>query len=90
MRNAGEAIGVGLATLVNLFDVPTVVLGGSYALLHDHLSAAVRSEMDGRVLAGGERHTRLLASPLGEFAVARGAAGLVTRRAVQQPERLFA
>ncbi|MFD4635731.1 ROK family protein [Lentzea sp. NPDC058436] len=90
VRRAGEALGVGLATLMNLFDVPTVVLGGSYAVLHEHLSAAVQSEMDGRVLAGGERHTRLISSPLGEFAVARGAAGLITRRAVQQPERLFA
>ncbi|MFC3897963.1 ROK family protein [Lentzea rhizosphaerae] len=90
VRDAGEALGVGLATLMNLFDVPTVVLGGSYAVLHEHLSAAVQSEMDGRVLAGGERHTRLVASPLGEFAVVRGAAGLVTRRAVHQPERLFA
>ncbi|WP_434443338.1 ROK family protein [Lentzea sp. E54] len=90
VRKAGEALGVGLATLMNLFDVPTVVLGGSYALLHEHLSNAIQSEMDGRVLAGGERHTRLLASPLGEFAVVRGAAGLVTRRAVQQPQRLFA
>ncbi|MDX8142341.1 ROK family protein [Lentzea sp. BCCO 10_0061] len=90
VRNAGEALGVGLGTLMNLFDVPTVVLGGSYAVLYDHLREAVQSEMDRRVLAGGERHTRLIASPLGEFAVARGAAGLVTRRAVQQPERLFA
>ncbi|MCG8925831.1 ROK family protein [Lentzea sp. CC55] len=90
VRNAGEALGVGIATLMNLFDVPTVVLGGSYAVLYDHLSEAVQSEMDGRVLAGGERHTRLLASPLGEFAVVRGAAGLITRHAVQQPERLFA
>ncbi|MGW6443111.1 ROK family protein [Lentzea sp. NPDC055074] len=90
VRKAGEALGVGLATLMNLFDVPTVVLGGSYAVLYDHLREAVQSEMDGRVLAGGERHTRLLGSPLGEFAVVRGAAGLVTRRAVQQPERLFA
>ncbi|MEU3644573.1 ROK family protein [Lentzea sp. NPDC034063] len=90
VRNAGEALGVGLGTLMNLFDVPTVVLGGSYAVLYDHLREAVQSEMDSRVLAGGERHTRLIASPLGEFAVVRGAAGLVTRRAVQQPERLFA
>ncbi|KJK35715.1 hypothetical protein UK23_42625 [Lentzea aerocolonigenes] len=90
VQAAGEALGVGLATLMNLFDVPTVVLGGSYAVLHEHLSAAVQSEMDTRVLAGGERHTRLVASPLGEFAVVRGAAGLITRRAVQQPERLFA
>ncbi|MET8764294.1 ROK family protein [Lentzea sp. NPDC004782] len=88
VRNAGEALGVGLATLMNLFDVPTVVLGGSYAVLHEHLSAAAQSEMDTRVLAGGERHTRLVASPLGEFAVVRGAAGLITRRAVLQPERL--
>ncbi|MFD9700246.1 ROK family protein [Lentzea sp. NPDC059081] len=87
-HQAGQALGVGLATLMNLFDVPTVVLGGSYAVLHDHLSAAIQSEMDTRVLAGGERHTRLVASPLGEFAVVRGAAGLVTRRAVLQPERL--
>ncbi|MFI6096547.1 ROK family protein [Lentzea sp. NPDC051213] len=86
---AGRALGVGLATLMNLFDVPTVVLGGSYALLHEHLAVAVQSEMDTRVLAGGERHTRLLASPLGEFAVVRGAAGLIARRTVQQPERLF-
>ena len=90
VHEAGKALGVGLATLMNLFDVPTVVLGGSYAVLHEHLSAAVQSEMDSRVLAGGERHTRLMASPLGEFAVVRGAAGLITRRAVQQPERLFA
>jgi predicted NBD/HSP70 family sugar kinase len=90
VRAAGEALGTGLSTLMNLFDVPTVVLGGSYALLHEHLSAAVQSEMDTRVLAGGERHTRLIASPLGEFAVARGAAGLITRRTVHQPERLFA
>lgn len=90
VRKAGQALGVGLATLMNLFDVPTVVLGGSYALLHKHLSAAVQSEMDVRVLAGGERHTRLLASPLGEFAVVRGAAGLITRGTVQQPERLLA
>ncbi|MDX8049993.1 ROK family protein [Lentzea sp. BCCO 10_0798] len=90
VRTAGEALGVGIATLMNLFDVPTVVLGGSYAVLYDHLREAVQSELDGRVLAGGERHTRLLASPLGEFAVVRGAAGLITRRAVQQPERLFA
>lgn len=87
---AGSALGVGLATLMNLFDVPTVVLGGSYAVLHQHLSTAVQSEMDTRVLAGGERHTSLVASPLGEFAVVRGAAGLITRRAVHQPERLFA
>lgn len=90
VRKAGEALGVGIATLMNLFDVPTVVLGGSYAVLYDHLRESVQSEMDGRVLAGGERHTRLLGSPLGEFAVVRGAAGLITRRAVQQPERLFA
>ncbi len=90
VHEAGRALGVGLATLMNLFDVPTVVLGGSYAVLHEHLSAAIRSEMDTRVLAGGERHTRLIASPLGEFAVVRGAAGLVTRRTVQQPERLYA
>lgn len=90
VRKAGQALGVGLATLMNLFDVPTVVLGGSYALLHEHLSVAIQSEMDARVLAGGERHTRLLASPLGEFAVARGAAGLITRRTIQQPERLLA
>jgi predicted NBD/HSP70 family sugar kinase len=90
VTTAGEALGVGLATLMNLFDVPTVVLGGSYAVLHEHLSTAVRSEMDGRVLAGGERHTRLVASPLGEFAVVRGAAGLITRRTVHQPERLLA
>lgn len=88
VTEAGGALGVALCSLLNLCDLPVVVLGGIYAALFDHVAPAVRGETDRRVLAGIGPSTLLRRSPLGDRAAAVGAAGLITYRACAQPDWL--
>ena len=83
VAQAGAALGVGLASLLNVLDLPVVVLGGLYAQLFDQLSGPVRAELDQRVLSG--RGTVLRPSGLGAEAAVRGAAGAVLDRVLADP-----
>ncbi|MGI8665272.1 MAG: ROK family protein [Jatrophihabitans sp.] len=86
VAEAGAALGVGLASLLNVLDLPTVVLGGLYARLFDALTPTLRAELDRRVLAG--TGTRLRRSTLGADATVRGAAGAVLDQALRDPGAL--
>jgi predicted NBD/HSP70 family sugar kinase len=83
VRQAGAALGVGLASLLNVLDLPTVVLGGLYARLYDPLMPSLSAELEQRVLAGPG--TRLLRSNQGSDAAVRGAAGAVLDRVLLDP-----
>ena len=83
VAQAGAALGVGLASLLNVLDLPLVVLGGLYAQLFDQLSGPVRAELDRRVLSGSG--TALRPSELGAEAAVRGAAGAVLDRVLADP-----
>ena len=83
VRQAGAALGVGLASLLNVLDLPAVVLGGLYAQLFEQLAPALRAELDQRVLAGPG--TRIQPSELGAEAAVRGAAGAVLDRMLDDP-----
>ncbi|MBF6180818.1 ROK family protein [Nocardia otitidiscaviarum] len=90
VEDAGAALGVAVATLLNIVDITTVVLGGAYAVLFDQLAPAIRSELDTRVLAASQRAITLAAAPHGDRAVVFGAAGMVAHRACLEPELLTA
>jgi predicted NBD/HSP70 family sugar kinase len=47
---AGSALGVALANAINVLDVDTVVLGGIYAPLCEHLTAGIAAQLQMRVL----------------------------------------
>lgn len=83
VTQAGAALGVALASLLNVVDLPVVVLGGLYAQLFDRLSGPVRAELDRRVLSGPG--TALRPSELGAEAAVRGAAGAVLDRVLADP-----
>ncbi len=83
---AGSALGVGLASLLNVVDLPRVVLGGLYARLFDAMTPALQAELDRRVLSG--RRVELLASVVGSDAAVFGAAGAVVERALRDPAAL--
>jgi len=87
VEQAGSALGVGLASLLNVLDLPTVVLGGNYARLFDALVPTLAEELDRRALAplGAGWLSR---SPLGIDAAVRGAAGAVLDRALRDPAGL--
>ena len=84
VTQAGSALGVGLASLLNVIDLPKVVLGGMYARLFAAITPALTIQLNRRVLAP-RRPGRLSRSPLGADAAVRGAAGAVLDRALRDP-----
>ena len=81
---AGSALGVGLASLLNVLDLPVVVLGGAYARLFDQLGAPIGLELERRVPWWSSRG-RLLPSTLGVGAAVQGGTRLVIERALRDP-----
>ena len=82
---AGGALGVAVASVVNLLDVRTIVLGGSYASLLPWLRDPIAAEADRRVLTAAWSPVRLHAATLGPDAAMRGAAGSVVHALLDDP-----
>lgn len=79
LEEAGSALGVAIAGVVNMLDVDTVVLGGIYAPLAPWLAEPVSREIRERVLASQWAPVTVRASVLGDAATVVGAAGSVVR-----------
>jgi predicted NBD/HSP70 family sugar kinase len=86
VRSAGRWLGIALSAVVNAMDVPTIVLGGSYAVLAPGLVAAMREELDRRVISASWAPASILVSELGNEAAVRGAATAVTRAIADDPD----
>jgi predicted NBD/HSP70 family sugar kinase len=78
-------LGTGIAAVVNLVDVGTVVLGGVYATLAPWLAGPVRDVVRRRVLGAPWAPVRVTASRLGGEAAVRGAATMVVRDVITDP-----
>ncbi|MEJ3744636.1 ROK family protein [Actinomycetes bacterium KLBMP 9797] len=85
LADAGTALGVAVAGVVNLLDVDTVVLGGVYAPLAPWLCPAVDGEIRRRVLTASWSPVAVRRSVLGADAAAVGAAGSVVREIHAHP-----
>ncbi|MGV9215397.1 ROK family protein [Micromonospora sp. RB23] len=85
LHDAGTALGVAVAGVVNLLDLDTVVLGGGYAPLAPWLCPPVLTEIKARVLTAAWSPVTVRPSTLGPEAAAVGAAGSVVRRIVARP-----
>ncbi|MGM1061871.1 ROK family transcriptional regulator [Saccharothrix sp. Mg75] len=86
VRTAAKWLGVALAGTVNLLDLPTVVLGGTYARLEPWLREPLRAELDRRVVSAEWSPVRVVASSLGAEAAVRGAAGSAVRAILADPD----
>ena len=85
LGRAGAALGVALAGVVNVVDVPTIVLGGVYAEVAAWLVPALTRELANRVVSYSWAPTRTAVSTLGDRAAVRGAAGLAIRSVLEDP-----
>jgi predicted NBD/HSP70 family sugar kinase len=85
LTGAGTALGMVIATVVNLLDIDTIVLGGSYGSLLPWLRGPVAAEVGRRVLTAEWSPVTLRASALGADAAMRGAAGAVLRTVLDDP-----
>lgn len=76
-RETGRLLGVGIASLVNLFAPDVVIIGGGVAANADFLFPAVREEIRRRAMRPGNEQVKLVAAALGNEAGLVGAAKLV-------------
>lgn len=85
LARAGTALGVAAAALVNLLDVPVLVLGGIYAELAPYLVGPLTAELQTRAVRHLWDPVRIVTARLGAEAAVRGAAGLVHDRVLDDP-----
>jgi predicted NBD/HSP70 family sugar kinase len=85
LRDAGTALGIALSGVVNLLDLDTVVLGGSYGPLLPWLRGGIETELRRRVLTADLAPITLRAAALGADAAVRGAADSVIRAVQADP-----
>jgi predicted NBD/HSP70 family sugar kinase len=90
LAGAGRALGTAVAIVVNLLDVDTIVLGGSYAPLLPWLREPIGTEIARRVLTANFSPVTLRAATLGADAAMIGAAGAVIRAVHDDPARWLA
>jgi predicted NBD/HSP70 family sugar kinase len=87
LRDAGTALGVAAAGVVNLLDLDTVVLGGIYAPAEPWLGEHVAEQIRQRAVTAGWAPVTVRASALGPTATVVGAAGSVVRAIHDAPAR---
>lgn len=87
-NRAASALGVGLASVLNVLDVPVVVLGGTFARLAPYVLPTLQAELARRSLQ--PEPARVLVSGQGDAAVVRGAAESVLDAVRRDPDRLLA
>lgn len=85
LAGAGRSLGVGVAAIVNLFDVDTVVLGGVFADLFPWLDEPLREVVEQRVLSARWAPVSVRAARLGRDAAAIGAARASVRSLLDDP-----
>jgi predicted NBD/HSP70 family sugar kinase len=85
LTDAGTALGVAAADVINLVDVDTVVLGGVFAPLTPWLSGPVTREIEARTVTSAWAPVTVRAAALGTTATVIGAAGSVVRAIREAP-----
>ncbi len=80
----GRWLGIGVSTLINIFNPDVIVLGGMYRTGYAHLIDAVRAELETRVLPP-LRGAAIVPSILGDSAILIGAAEMAFEHALADP-----
>jgi glucokinase len=70
----GSALGIGIASLVNLLNLEKVVFGGGLSAAWKFFSPALREEVEARAFAAPVRRLRIVRATAGEDAGVLGAA----------------
>ena len=79
---AGRALGLGLATLVNLLNPPMVILSGEGINASDLLMGALTEQLAASAFSSAAQDCRLVVRPLPDEAWARGAAATMLKHGV--------
>lgn len=84
---AGHALGSVLSSVVNLLDLPTLMLGGDLAVIGEHLRGPIAEEMKHRLLSDPLAAPEVVLAPVGTALAATGAAYEALDRVILEPAR---
>ncbi|HEY5184247.1 MAG TPA: ROK family transcriptional regulator [Actinomycetes bacterium] len=90
VQTAARHLGVALASVTNVLDPDSLVLGGGFAALGPWLRDPLEATLHRHVGDSGRRRPRVVVSLLGADAAVRGAAGMVTRSVIASPATFVA
>ncbi len=85
LSETGEALGLGVANLINIFNPEMVVIGGALSKAGKFILPSVKKVVEERALDVIRRHTRLALSAFGPDAGAMGATALVIQAILSKP-----
>jgi predicted NBD/HSP70 family sugar kinase len=85
VQKSGTYLGLGLSSLINVFNPDVIVLGGYFARLFPFLIEPVRRAVHERVMAESLAACQIVRSELGLYAGAIGAAHLVIDQIITNP-----
>ena len=85
LETNGRWLGVGLATLINIFNPEVIVLGGLFGRLHQYTAASMETELGRRALKQSRERVRVVPSQLGIDASLIGAAELAFEPMLADP-----
>jgi predicted NBD/HSP70 family sugar kinase len=85
IQKSGTYLGLGLSSLINVFNPDVIVLGGYFARLFPFLIEPVRRAVHERVMAESLAACQIVRSELGLYAGAIGAAHLVVDQIIANP-----
>lgn len=83
LADAGHALGLALADIINVIDIPLVSLGGFYGQVGTHLVAPIKAVLGERVLSRENVDVRI--STLDHSAAVRGSAGVIIQSLIENP-----
>jgi predicted NBD/HSP70 family sugar kinase len=90
VSTAARALAIALASVINVLDVPTIVLGGHLGELADLLEPELGEQLSRRVLSARWRTPHLEAAAAGSAAGATGAALRALAQVVREPSSWLA
>ena len=89
VRETGRWLGIGIASLVNIFNPSTVVLAGLFARIAPFAWAGMQEEIARRTLAAAREQVEIVASALGEQGPLLGAAELAFQPLLLDPPAVW-
>ena len=90
MGSAARYLGLGIVTLVNLFDPSLIVIGGGVASAGERFLEVVRSTVADRSLSRHARNLEIVPSSFGAKAAVLGAVSLILERVLSLESRFIA
>ncbi len=85
LAESGRHLGLGLASLANIFAPSSIILGGAMAVLADFLLPAARPVFEANTLQEICRDVAITVSTLGEFAIPMGGIAIALQQFLEEP-----